>query len=149
MFRTVPLSIIRSFSLYAQQCYMSYRFADSLRAGSGRNVLILLAVKLSANLYDICHCCVYSEKLLMMGRGTVLNMQNFISKINLRNQCMQLVLLLQKLLFVKFSANVSSHGLALVLECCSPLPQGILFGLQQKVLFKNVTALLALTTIFL
>ena len=46
MFRTVPLSIIRSFSLYTQQWYMSYRLADSLRAGSGRNcscVLILLA----------------------------------------------------------------------------------------------------------
>ena len=37
MFRTVPLSIIRSFSLYPQQWYKSYRFADSLRAGSGRN----------------------------------------------------------------------------------------------------------------
>ena len=34
MFRTVPLSIIRSFSLYSQQWYMSYRFADSLRAVS-------------------------------------------------------------------------------------------------------------------
>ena len=44
MFRTVPLSIVRSFSQYTQQWYMSYRFADSLRAGSGRNsVLILLA----------------------------------------------------------------------------------------------------------
>ena len=43
MFRTVPLSIIRSFSLYTQQWYMSYRFSDSLRAESGRNVLILLA----------------------------------------------------------------------------------------------------------
>ena len=39
MFRTVPLSIIRSFSLYTQQWYMSNRFADSLLAGSGRNVL--------------------------------------------------------------------------------------------------------------
>jgi hypothetical protein len=29
------------------------------------------ACKLSANLYDIYHCCVYSEKLLMMDRGTV------------------------------------------------------------------------------
>jgi len=29
MLRRVPLSIIRSFSLYAQQWYMSYRFADS------------------------------------------------------------------------------------------------------------------------
>jgi hypothetical protein len=32
MFQTVPLSIIRRFSLYTQQWYMSYRFADSLRA---------------------------------------------------------------------------------------------------------------------
>jgi len=37
MFRTVPLSIIRSFSLYTQQWYMSYRYADSLRAEWGRN----------------------------------------------------------------------------------------------------------------
>ena len=37
MFRTVPLSINRNFSLYTQQWYMSYRFTDSLRAGSGRN----------------------------------------------------------------------------------------------------------------
>jgi len=46
MFRTVPLSIIMSFSLYTQQWYMSYRFVDSLQAGSGRkcsSVLILLA----------------------------------------------------------------------------------------------------------
>ena len=39
MFRTVALSIITSFSLYTQQWYMSYRFADSLRAGSGRYVM--------------------------------------------------------------------------------------------------------------
>jgi hypothetical protein len=32
------------------------------------------ACKLSANLYDIYHCCVYSEKLLMMDRGTARNM---------------------------------------------------------------------------
>jgi len=37
MFRTVPLSIIGSFSLHTQQWYMSY----SLRAGSGHFVLIL------------------------------------------------------------------------------------------------------------
>jgi len=43
------------------------------------------ARKLSANLYDIYHCCVYSEKLLMMVRETVRNMQNFIPIINLRN----------------------------------------------------------------
>jgi hypothetical protein len=32
------------------------------------------ARKLSTNLYDIYHCCVYSEKLLMMDRGSVRNM---------------------------------------------------------------------------
>jgi len=30
MFQTVPLFVIRSFSLYTQQWYMLYRFADSL-----------------------------------------------------------------------------------------------------------------------
>jgi len=48
MFRTAPLSIIRSFSLCTQQWYMSYRFADSLRAGSGRSSV--------RNLYDVYHC---------------------------------------------------------------------------------------------
>jgi hypothetical protein len=32
------------------------------------------AHKLSANVYDIYQCCVYSEKLLMMDGVTVLNM---------------------------------------------------------------------------
>jgi hypothetical protein len=62
-FPTVPLSIIRSSSLYTQQWYMSYTFAD------------------------IYHCCVYSEKLLMINRGTVQNMKNFISRIYLRKWC--------------------------------------------------------------
>jgi len=73
MFRTVPLPIIRSFSLYTQQWRMSYKFADSLRAGSGRNcssVLILLASCQQTCMYY----CVYSEKLMMMDRGTVRNM---------------------------------------------------------------------------
>ena len=39
------------------------------------------AHKLSANWYDIYHCCAYSEKLLMMDRGTVRNMQSFIPRI--------------------------------------------------------------------
>ena len=42
MFRTVPLSIIRSFSLYTQQWSMSYTFADSLQAGSGRSSILIL-----------------------------------------------------------------------------------------------------------
>ena len=66
MFQIVPLSIIRSFSLYTQQWCMSYRFADSFRVGE-----FAPARKLSANQYDTYHCCVYSEKLLMMDTGTV------------------------------------------------------------------------------
>jgi len=64
MFRAVPLSIIRSFSLYTQQWYMPYMFADSLRAGSRRNwfrpdpaqssVLILLARWWTEELSETC-----------------------------------------------------------------------------------------------
>jgi len=53
MFRTVPLSIIRSSSLYTQQWYMSYRFADSLRAGSGM-LRPYPARKLSAHIPLLC-----------------------------------------------------------------------------------------------
>ena len=35
---------------------------------------------LSANLYDIYHCCRYSEKLLMMDRGTAPKHEEFYSK---------------------------------------------------------------------
>ena len=76
MFRTVPLYIIRRFSLYTQQWYMSYNLQLQL-ASRIRTELQFRhdpASKLSANLYDIHHCCVYSEKLLTMDRGTVRNM---------------------------------------------------------------------------
>jgi hypothetical protein len=46
------------------------------------------ACKLSANLYDIYHCCVYSEKLLMMpddGERNCTKHIEFHSKIKLKN----------------------------------------------------------------
>jgi len=36
--------------------------------------VIQVCSQLSANLYNICQCCMYSEKLRMMDRGTVRNM---------------------------------------------------------------------------
>jgi len=72
MFRTGPLSIIRSFSMYTQQWYTSYWFADSLQAGSGRNcssIQILLASFLQTCMaYTIAVCTVknswwWTEKL--------------------------------------------------------------------------------------
>jgi hypothetical protein len=39
MFRTVPLSIIRRFSLYTKQRDVSYRFADSEQDQDGTAVL--------------------------------------------------------------------------------------------------------------
>jgi len=102
MFQTVPLSIIRSFSLYTQQWYMSENLYGIYHCCVYSEKLLMMergtfpkhvefhsknkfeksvhlvgfapAHKLSADLYDIYHCCVYSEKLLMMERGTVLNM---------------------------------------------------------------------------
>ena len=47
---------------------MSYRFADCL-------------LKLSANLYDIYHCCVYSEKLLMMDKHVKFYSKNEFEKL--------------------------------------------------------------------
>jgi len=94
IFQTVPLSTIRSISLYTQQWYViqvCWQLASRIRmepvpAGSGWNRSHPdPARKLSANLYDTYLCCVYSETLLMMDRGTVWNMQSFIPKINLRN----------------------------------------------------------------
>ena len=64
MFRTVPLSIIRSFSLYTQQWYMSYRFADSLPAGSGRTYTIAACTKTPDDGQRNCpkHVDFYSQK---------------------------------------------------------------------------------------
>jgi len=59
MFRTFPLFNIRSFSLYTQQWYMSYRFADSLLASCQKTCMTYT------------YCYVYSARLLMMDRGTV------------------------------------------------------------------------------
>jgi len=56
MFRAVPLPITRSLPLYIRQWYMSCKFDD------------------------IHQCRMYSERLLMMGRGTARNI-----KINLYN----------------------------------------------------------------
>jgi len=76
MFRAVPVPIIRCLFTYTQQWYMSYRFADSFRAGSGWNCssfLVLLESCLQTTMtYTIAECTV--NKLLLVGRGTVRNM---------------------------------------------------------------------------
>jgi len=53
MFRTILLSIIRNSLLYTQQWYMSYRFADSLWAGSCSH-----AVSKTCMTYTIAVCTV-------------------------------------------------------------------------------------------
>ena len=66
MFRTVPLSIIRSFftvhtaMVYVIQLVSRIRTELQFRPDPAR--------KLLANLYDIYHCCVYSEKTPDDGR---------------------------------------------------------------------------------
>ena len=80
MFRTVTLSIIRSISLYTQQWYMSHRFVDSLLPGSGRNSVLILLARCNCNLYDIYHCCVYSENLLMLEKRNCPKHVEFYSK---------------------------------------------------------------------
>jgi len=72
MFRTFPLSIIRCFSLYTQQRYMSYGI--QLQLASRIRTELQFRPDPARNLYDIYRCCVYSKKLLMMDRGIVRNM---------------------------------------------------------------------------
>jgi len=83
MSQTIPLFIIRSFSLYTQQWYMSYRFADSLRAGSGRSVL-------------------YNEKLLMMDRKNCPKHVQFYSK----NKFEKLVHLVGFIIRIGYAGNI-------------------------------------------
>jgi len=68
---------------------MSYRFSDSLRAGSG--LRLDPALKLSANLYDIYHCCVYSENIPDDGQRNCPKHVEFYSK----NKFEKLVLLVR------------------------------------------------------
>jgi len=84
----VPLSVISEFfTVHTAMVYVirvCWQLDWRIRKDTAR--------KLSPNLYDIYNCCVYSENLLMMYRGTVRNMLSFIPKMNLRNYCMYLVL---------------------------------------------------------
>jgi len=72
MFRTVPPSIISSFSRTHCNGICCTVLLTACELDQDRRADP--ACKLSANLYDIHHCCVYSEKLLMMDGGTVRNM---------------------------------------------------------------------------
>ena len=74
MFRTFPLSIIGSFSLHTHTHTHTHTHIHTHTALVCHTGLLSdPARKLSANLYDIYHCCVYSEKLLMIDTGTVRN----------------------------------------------------------------------------
>ena len=93
MFRTVPLSIIRSLALYTkQQIYViqillttSYlNQHDSFRSRQQ-------VVSSQQNCMKYTYFFVYSVRLLMMDRENIRNMWSSIRKINLRNQCISLV----------------------------------------------------------
>ena len=70
MFRTVPVSIIGGFFTVNTAMVYVIQLASRIRTEFCPDP----ARKLSENLYDIYHCCVYSEKLPMMDTGTVRNM---------------------------------------------------------------------------
>jgi len=54
---------------------------EVLLTACGQEHMLLLA-SCQQNLFNINHCCVYNEKILMMDRGTLQNMQSFNPKIN-------------------------------------------------------------------
>ena len=73
MFRTVPLSIIRSFSLYTQQWHIHTGLLTACEQDQDGTQEFHPDPACKQNLYVIYHCCVYSEKLLMIDRGTSSN----------------------------------------------------------------------------
>ena len=84
MFQTVSLSIIRSFHCTHRNGICHKRLMTSCEQDRDGCSSVLIrpdpARKLSTNLYDIYHCCVHSEKLLMMDRGTIQSWYSFITK---------------------------------------------------------------------
>jgi len=60
MFRTIPLSIIRSFSLYTQQWYMSYRlqlqFTSRIRTELSSDMSLLVSCQQNCMTYTIAVC---------------------------------------------------------------------------------------------
>jgi len=67
MFRTVPLSIVRSFSLYTQQWYMSYWFADSLLASSQKNCPKHVQFYSKNNFLKLVHLVGFIVRMLFSG----------------------------------------------------------------------------------
>ena len=100
MFRTVPLSIIRSFSLYTQQWYMSQMFADSLRAGSGRNCSFVLI------LYDINRCCEYSKKTPNDGQRNCPKHVEFYSKNKFEELVYLVGFIIRRYFIIKYTSNI-------------------------------------------
>jgi len=75
MFRTVPPSINGRFSrTHSNGICHTGLLTVCEQDQDGTEFHPDPARKLSANLYDIQHCCVYSENLLLMDGGTVRNM---------------------------------------------------------------------------
>jgi hypothetical protein len=99
MFRTVPLSIISSFSLYTQQRYMSYRLR---LAGAGWNcssvlLLLIASCQRTCMTYTVAVCTV---KNCWWWTEELSETCSFIPKINLTNQFIQLVLLWENTSYV-------------------------------------------------
>jgi hypothetical protein len=106
MFRTVCLSIIRSYSLYSQRWYMSYRFIGRFRAAAGficSSILILLLLEIclqTCMTYTIAECPVnnswwWTEELYETCRF-------FISKINFQKLVGLVGFIIRKLCVVSF-----------------------------------------------
>jgi len=85
MLRTIPLSNFRSFSLYTQQWYISYRFADSLWAGA--NVTRFQATGRHCNGCIMPQAVTHSLVLLKMGVIIARNMLSWLELLINRYCC--------------------------------------------------------------
>jgi len=136
VFRTVPLSIIRSVSLYTQQWCMSYRFADSLRAGSGRSCMT----------YTTAVCVQW--KIPDDGQRNCPKRVEFYSKnqfeklvhlVGFFNKNIVLTLYLHTLVGLKWRSRISSPGFVFSLRCCWRLSRLKMWRFVVSRLFPDVS----------
>jgi len=84
-YRWVKLLVyIRKIFYYFNFLYnLEFYLQHVLQLNYNVHVYTLVILPICEFQYNIYHCCVYCEKLLMMDRGTARNMYSFIQKINL------------------------------------------------------------------
>jgi len=126
MFRTVPLSIITSFSLYTQKRYMSYRFADVPSWSCSQDVskpvwhIPLLCVRWTTPDDGQRNCPKHVEVYFKNKFEKLVHLVGFVIRIYHDVRSPECYILVQGLLFMQFQINaLTGQKTYIVLSHCT------------------------------